>query len=147
MTTVGREGGWSPTPNRSSTMTSHHDSAWHQAPPYLEWKFQDMNLLVGSDAFVVRPETPTGDDATSSSGGVVLRMEEAKRLRQLVLADQRKSQNPSSVPKVEASKSYAQILMQPNTESSRNSRDDEDQEIEASNTAASSEYKLRRHHC
>jgi hypothetical protein len=111
----------------SSTTTSTTDpvlpySEHAIAPPapreYLPWAFQDMNLLVGSDALIVRDET--------STTALAVRVEEASDLRRVLQQHETNQTNiSSSLAKLQAApapgtepvpvtgpatKSYAQAL-------------------------------------
>jgi tetratricopeptide (TPR) repeat protein len=99
-----------------SKLSQHQiDNSNLLAPPmapreYVEWRFQDMNLLVGSDALIVRPTNNNNQvdpSAASSSGstGVAVRVEEVNDLRSAWQSFQRKEQLL-----LQAQPSYAQAL-------------------------------------
>jgi len=109
---------------------------------YVEWKVQDMKLLVGSDAMIVRPEktgnaTEDGNEHIDDDGvgqGVVIRVEEVQHLRRVLAADQQREQErqPNCLAHVEEDektpvvttrtrdRSYAEALLKPKAKSGSN---------------------------
>lgn len=85
---------------------------------YVEWQFQDMNLLVGSDALIVRPD----HDGVGGGDGVIVRVEEVQKLRRMAeweqaqrLAQDEKTQDAgghSTKEQKEKQLSYADVLVQ-----------------------------------
>ena len=96
-------------PTNSSSPQSE-DVVAQQIPPtlqpreYLSWKFQDLNLLVSSDAVIYRSHPGEEDD---NSTALVVRVEDAQHLRHLLHVKTLKQQQ------LQAPRSYAQAAARP----------------------------------
>ncbi|VEU44268.1 unnamed protein product [Pseudo-nitzschia multistriata] len=108
-------------PVRHESVESSETETALLAPPkppreYIRWKFQDMNLLLGHDALIVRPTPGTGTahrGGSSTQGamsGITVRVEDAEFLRDLFDAFQRQQKNFLDNSKNQLS--YAQALLQ-----------------------------------
>jgi hypothetical protein len=98
----------------TSASDHHHQSSSQQqqpsssallAPPkapreYVQWKFQDLNMLLGHDGLVVRPTTTNtassssaandnNSEASAEGGGIAVRVEDVRFLRSVWEAFQR----------------------------------------------------------
>jgi hypothetical protein len=100
---------------------------------YVEWNFQEMNLLVGSDALIVRPENNNTNNNRDASSGLVIRVEEVHQLRRLMELQEQEQQKQQQqqqqhcledeeekdgedIPAAQnAQRSYADVLLQPMT--------------------------------
>lgn len=76
---------------------------------YIEWKFQDANLLVGSDALIVKPED-------TKRPAVSIRVEEVNNLQTILQKSQQEKQQQqlmleSSKDNTAAQRSYAQAVL------------------------------------
>jgi hypothetical protein len=83
---------------------------------YLEWKFQDMNLLVGSDTLIVQPE--------DKCKAITIRVEDLNDLQNLWQKVQTKSESTNQqqfILSAPSPRSYAQALLhQPNKDDEKN---------------------------
>ncbi|KAL3925642.1 MAG: hypothetical protein SGILL_000270 [Bacillariaceae sp.] len=113
-----------------SQESKQNTSATLPQPPreYVEWRFQDMNLLVGSDALIVRPSRPVASGEGGESA-VAVRVEEVNRLRNAWNAFQLKQEK--LLQEAQASqRSYAQALKhKPNVLPKKESKEDTFSEV------------------
>ena len=102
--------------NESSSSSSDHQehSSALLAPPkapreYVQWQFQDLNMLLGHDALVVRP--PEGP--SESGSGFAVRVEDVCFLKSVWEAFQKQQLQQKQTPLLENDnvRSYAQALL------------------------------------
>jgi hypothetical protein len=142
-----------PSPTTIPTTSTSVMSSPSNPREYLQWKFKDMNLIVGSDALIVRSPTTTAAAAGSSSDqtnttattALAVRVEDASDMRSLLQRHQEMVQRGQFVPDHQLAfhaqrgkLSYAQALLQQQQQERRrreeqapaNGNDDDDDDDE-----------------
>ena len=98
-----------------SNLPNQEQSSALLAPPkapreYVQWKFQDLNMLLGHDALVVRP--PEGS-SEGGGDGIAVRVEDVQFLKSVwETFQQQQLQQKPLLKNEENSLSYAQALLQ-----------------------------------
>ena len=118
---------------------------------YVQWKFQDLNMLLGHDGLVVRPTTPatptssssstandTNSEASAGGGGIAVRVEDVRFLRSVWETFQRQQMQQKQQIQMQQqqhqallkststnARSYAQALLQERESENENAIENE----------------------
>ena len=129
--------------NAATVASSSSSPTLPPKPPleYLEWKFHDMNLLVGSDALIVRSDPAAAATAnaspSSNTTAVAIRVEDVNDMKNLLDRHLERVRGGEFVPDHQFAKlqqqgkpSYAQALLQSQTQQKQKQLIDEEKHPE-----------------